>query len=336
MKKTFLTLAASLLVLSSMATDKKDYSSKFPAWFIEVNMNTGALDQRYTMYDFAQHYPTPVNNEVGNVTFSNGKTFGVNGQVGYFFGQQRHFGIGAGLMYFSRSGHTRLSSFHTEYKATDYKNDVFRQLITAKQPIIEKLDFTSISVPLVIKFQHKIGKRWAITADAGVVYNIQNKYTYNTTATFDYEAIYKFVQSGNSVTAVYDASPVPGKENWLITKAAFNDKNPDGDVNAYFEAQAATGYSVGLNKSTSQTGSFSYKTGALGFIVQPAVSFMATDKLALDLGVYYMSQTFSNDEDKNYQLADNKGTLNTILEAVKTNTTTSYGCTFGLRLYFGK
>src|SRR5690606_18351099 len=140
------------------------------------------------------------------------------GQLGYFFGSNRNFGLGVGLMYFSRSGNIRMNTFHMEYKATDFKNDVFRQVITATVPIEEQLEFTSISVPLVLKFQERFAKKWAFTADVGVVYNVQNKYTYSSGGSFDYEAVYKFVQSGNSLTSVYDQSPKPGKTNWLITK----------------------------------------------------------------------------------------------------------------------
>jgi len=335
MKKDMLILAASLFVLSPIAK-AQDNNGVSSAWFIEANANTGVVDQSFKMYDMADFYSMPVNMKTSGLTFNNGSTSGFNGQVGYFFGKERHFGVGLGLMYFSRSGNIQSSVFHVEYKATDFKNDVFRQVITAKEPIVETLEFTSMSIPLVAKFQHRFAKRWGVTVDAGIIYNVQNNYTYTSNASFDYEAIYKFEQSGSSVTAVYDESSMPGDENWLITKAHYESKNPDGNVEAYFNSMAADGYTVALDKKSTQTGEFSYKTGALGFIVQPAVSFMVSNQLALNLGLYYMSQTFKNDKASDYQLVNNEGELSTMLGAVETNKTVSYGGTLGLRFYFGK
>ena len=55
---------------------------------------------------------------------------------------------------------------------------------------------------------------------------MKNEYT--THASFDYEAIYQFTSAGDAPnTAVYDNSPTPSVNDWLITKAEFLKNNQE-------------------------------------------------------------------------------------------------------------
>lgn len=334
MKNIFLLLATFFLSLSSRAQNKNRYTNMSP-WLVEVNLNAGVMEQQLSTSDLGNYYPRAVNKQMSMLAFADGKSTSFNGKIGYYFDKERRFGIAAGLMYCSGSGNLNMNSLHVEYMAVDFKNEVFRQVITTTQPIKEVIKFTALSVPLVAMYRYQFAKKWTFTVDAGIVYNLHNKYSYNSNAGFDYEAIYKFQQSGSGVTAVYDESPVPGEQNWLITKAHYKANNPDGNIDAYFEEQAAKGYTVGLDKSSSASGDFSYKTGSLGFILQPAVCFSLTEKLALNFGLYYRYQNFENDQNSAYQLVDNKGNLNTMMGMVQTNRTLAYGGCLGLRFYFG-
>lgn len=329
-KTSVLALTACLSALSSGAQNEAR------PWVAELNINAGFSNQSTTVYTMGELYPVVINSQSPDVKYSAAGTFGFTGQVGYFFGRQRKFGIGAGLSYFSDKGNLRADKFHVEYQATDFKNDVFRQLITGNGSVKEEVNFSTLGIPVVAKFRHGFAKKWIFNADAGIVYNVYNRHTGSSEASFDYEAVYKFVQTGSGIGAVYDPAPIPGEVNWLITKAHYEAKNPDGNAESYFTAREAEGYTVGLNKKSTYSGTRSYKSASVGFIIQPSIGVMLTDKLALNLGLYCMAQTFKNDLSGENILVDNKRNLSSLSAMVQKNTMAFYGCNVGIRLHFGK
>ena len=353
MKKIFFLLIAASGALSAIAqapdakkqadstsTIQRDFSADnvLTKWVIDVNLLGGMLTQN--LNTAVPGYTNAVNTGISPLKFSNGMSYGADAQVGYFFSKNNNWGVGTGIMYLSQKGDVTMDKFHVEYQSTDNHGLTFRQVLTANQQIKEQLKITNINIPVVLKYKHRFTKRVGITADAGLLINVQNMNRYKTNASFDYEAIYQVATdvAGNHI-AVYDNSPVPSTTgDLLITKAQYLSTHSGGDVNAFINQEhSQNGYNVGLGvKPNSNTGSVSYTAGSIGYLIQPAINLYLNDKVALNLGFYYMYMPSMNNASSTYKLTDKMGDYTSMLKNVNTGNSASYGLNIGVRVYFGK
>ncbi|MFI5196045.1 MAG: thrombospondin type 3 repeat-containing protein [Chitinophagales bacterium] len=350
MKKIFFLLIAAGGALSAIAqapdaktqadTLKKDFSADnvLTKWVLDVNLLGGMLTQNLTTA--VPGYTNAVNTNISALKFSNGMSYGADAQVGYFFSRNNNWGVGTGLMYLHQTGDVTMDKFKVEYQSTDSHGLTFRQVLTANQQVKEQLKITNINIPIVLKYKHRFTKRVGITADAGLLINLQNMSAYKTNASFDYEAIYQYATdvSGHQV-AVYDYSPTPSSTgDLLVTQAQYLKTHQGGDVNAYMNMEHyQNGYNVGLGvKPNSNTGSVSYTAGSVGFIFQPSVNLYLNDKVALNFGLYYLYQPTMNNASSTYKLTDKMGDYTSMLKNVSSGNSASYGLNVGVRMYFGK
>ena len=234
-------------------------------------------------------------------------------------------------------GEAVLNNYHTEYQATDGAGNIYRQLVTGND-IRESVISTNINLPLVLKYKNRFSKHWGFAADAGALFNLQMNNAYTTHASFDYEAIYKLVSTSDGGTvSVYDNSPVPSSNDWMITKAEFLKNNPGGNYLDYVNAKRALGYNVGEGLSPgTRTGTTSYNRGSVGLIVKPSFNYFLSDNVALNFGAYYMLQPFKNNAQSNYRLTDGIGTYSSVMNNVTTSINQSYGLNIGVRFFLGK
>src|ERR1043165_6635279 len=104
MKKIFFLLIAANGALSAIAqtTDPATQSmyngpahyqadSLLSKWAIDINLLGGALNQNYTVVNTAGNYPNAISTDLGTLKFTNGMSFGLNAQLGYFFDHKGHF-----------------------------------------------------------------------------------------------------------------------------------------------------------------------------------------------------------------------------------------------------
>lgn len=340
MKKLFFLLIAATGASSAIAqTSGKNYSddSQLSRWVVDVNFLGGLSSQELKVQSTAVNYPEAINTRIGGLNFKNGYSYGGDAQIGFFFGHKRHFGVGTGVMYSTMWGDAVLDNFHIEYKATDSRGDVFRQLVTGYD-VRESVTVSSFSIPVVLKYKNRFSKHWGFTADAGILVNLQTKNDYTSHANFDYEAIYKFVHNADgSVSTVYDNSPTPGSNDFLITKRQYIKNNADGNVANYFQAMHDQGYNVALNqKPINNKGSVDYTSGSIGFIAQPSMNLFLSDKAALNFGVYYIYQPEKHDVSNTYKLTGNPGEYGSVLNTVSSSGGHSYGVNLGVRFFLGK
>ena len=342
MKKVILLVLATGCILGANAQDSvkaqkanKHYDAMLPAWCIDVNLKGGLLMQHLTQVNIAGNYTNFIssNTSIGKVKFDDGNSVGFDAQVGYFFGTNRHFGVGAGLMYMHQTGSLSLDKFHVEFQSVDGSGDVFRQIITTKAVVTEKLEMTNISIPLVLKYKNQFSKHWGFAMDAGLLYNLQLKNSFTTDASFDYEAIYSYRNTGESY---YDNGATPASNSWLITKDYYTTKNPTGNIPDTFSSLRAQGYNVGLNvKPENKIGNSSYKTGSIGLLLKPSVSYLINEHIALDFGLYYTYETFKTNVN-NYRLTDKVGSYSSLANSLSNVNSSSAGLNLGVRIYFGR
>jgi outer membrane protein OmpA-like peptidoglycan-associated protein len=359
MKKLFFFLIAATGALSAMAQAQPQPQPGGPAmpskntytqdnllsrWVLDVNGLGGMVTQDITTIGTIGNYNNAVSNSStgGNLKFTDGSSIGFDAQLGFFFGHQRHFGIGAGFMYMWQTGNVKMNEpFSVSFQSTDYQNNTFRQVITSNQTIKEWVKTTNMNIPIVLKYKNRFSKVLGFTADAGILINLRERNAYNSNATFDYEAIYSYAVSSDGVHTVYDNSVPPASSDVLYTRAAFVPSSKYPTVQDYFNKLRSTGYNVGLGVAPgSNSGTVSYTTGSIGFIAQPSLNFFLSDAVALNLGVYYMYQPFKNATDANYQISNkvlgNGGEYHSVLNTASEIKTQSYGINVGVRLFLGK
>jgi outer membrane protein OmpA-like peptidoglycan-associated protein len=339
MKKLFFLLIAGHASLSAVGQNNapKPYTTDkdLSRWVLDVNLLGGTFNQKMDMATTGPNYLNGINVNTGGVGFKSGGTVGGDLQLGYFFDKNRHWGIGTGLLYLREWGNVTLDNFHAEYQSVDNNGYIFRQVVSAN-PIKEEVRIDNFNIPLVLKYKNRFSKHWGFTADAGVLFNVKAKNTYTTNASFDYEAIYKFVTTeGNVSTPVYETSVIPADNDFLITKAHFSKNNP-GSVQEYFNTKRSEGYNVGLGVTPDQQkGTVSYATGSVGFMLQPSVNYFFSDRVALNVGAYYIYQEFKNEGTKSYTLTGKPGEYSSVLNSVSKVQTQSFGGNLGLRFFLG-
>ena len=346
MKKLLFLLIAANGMLSATAqmkdSTKKQYltDAEMKQWVVDVNLLGGALTQNFTSANSIGSYQNALSDaNLGKLKFTNGTSFGFDAQLGYFFGNSKHFGIGGGIMYLSQMGDATLDQFHVQFQSTDGFNNVSRESITANQPVKESLTITNINIPIVFKYKDRFSKRFGFTVDAGILYNVQLKNAYKTNASFDYEEIVQNVTTagGGNVT-VYDNSLTPASTDLTITKNWFNNtSHPNETIQQYFAEQAGKGYAVGLGVTpNNKSGNVSYTSGSIGFILQPSLNYFLSDNVALNVGAYYIYQNVNNNTMNAYRLTDKPGDYSSSLNNVSKSVMQSYGANIGVRFLFGK
>jgi len=344
MKKLFFLLIAANGALSALAQQSqppketnKYRDDMLPRWVFDVNLMGGVLTHDVTTTNAVLDYNRALSSSsVSGVKFTNGLSYGGNAQIGFFFDNKSHFGIGTGIMYLMQTGDYTMDKYQVQYQSTDGNGNVFRQIITAPNAIKEMAKITNISIPLMLKYKHRFTRRSGITADAGIVYNASFKNNYTTDAKFNYEAIYRHVNGPNGITTVYDNGAVPGNTDLVITEKQFLATNPNGDVNNYFTNQRNIGYNVGWGvEPTQKKGNVTMVQSSVGFMFAPAYSLYLTDKVALNIGGYYLYQMFTH-APSGAKLTDRVGDYNSFLSNATTTVANSFGGNVGMRFYFGK
>jgi len=339
MKKVLLLLIPASVSAAALAQEPNRHNhadSLLSRWVVDLNLLGGLASQTFTTANTAGNYLNGLNINTGQLTYTNGSAFGGDAQLGFFFGKKRHFGLGTGIMYMEQNGDAVLNNYHVEYQATDGNGNIYRQVVTGND-LKEAVKSTNINIPLVLKYKTRFSKHWGFTADAGALFNVQMQNAYTTGGSFDYEAIYKFTQSDGGTTSIYDNSPTPSVNDWMITKAEFLKNNPNGNLQDYFNAKRALGFNVGDGLAPgTHTGTTSYTAGSIGFLVQPSINYYLSNYVALNFGVYYMVQPFKNNAQSNYRLTDGINNYSSVLNNVTASTNQSYGLNAGVRFFFCK
>jgi outer membrane protein OmpA-like peptidoglycan-associated protein len=336
MKKLFFLLIAAGCSASAMA-QKINADAPSPRWAIDINLLGGLASQTFKTANTNANYPDAVTVTTGELKYNKGYSFGADAQLGFFFGKKRHFGIGAGIMFMEQHGVAELNNFHTDSRAVDAAGNVFRQVLLGND-VREDITSSMVNIPVVLKYKDRFSKHWGFSADAGALINMQMRNSYVSHASFDQESIYRFVHNPDGgTTAVYDNSPTPSADSWLITKAEFLQNNPNGNWAEYAAIKRSMGMNVGEKMLTgNRSGNNTFKTASVGFIIRPTINYYLSDNVSLNFGGYYMMQPFKSDAQPGYRLTDGNGSYSSVLNNVTASTNHAYGLNVGARFLLGK
>jgi hypothetical protein len=306
-----------------------------PKFFFEADIKSGEFNEKLTTSSLTANYPNGLNAVAAKVNFTESNSFAYDLQFGYYFNYARTFGIGTGIFYMTQKGNISTDTFHIEYEATDYKGNVYRQLVSSDGPINESVKISNLTIPLYLRYKKAIIEDLFLTVDGGVLFSLLMQNSYSTNASFDYEAIYKFEGSSSNPGTLYDGAAIPASQDWVITRAQFLKDNPNGDAQAYFSALHSVGYNVGLNEAVNKTGSVSYNNKSIGFMLQPALNYKIRDKIYGKAGFYLMEESFVNQtQNNNTPLTGKMGDYNSLLTYTKSIQSLNYGFLFGINFYF--
>ncbi len=90
MKKLLIFLLAAGAPMATMAQTMPRHhtDSMLSRWVIDVNLLGGLASQTFTTGNSAANYPNALNPNTGNLTYTNGYSFGADAQLGFFFGKK--------------------------------------------------------------------------------------------------------------------------------------------------------------------------------------------------------------------------------------------------------
>src|SRR5689334_19969278 len=151
MKKLIFLLIAGQCSLSAIAQSvgSKPYTTDrdLSRWVLDVNFLGGTFNQTMDMAATGPNYLNGINVNTGKAGFKSGTALGGDLQLGYFFGQSKHWGIGTGIHYMRDRGTVTLDNFHAEYQSVDNNGFIFRQVVSAGL-ISEELKIDNFNIPL--------------------------------------------------------------------------------------------------------------------------------------------------------------------------------------------
>jgi hypothetical protein len=320
----------------TITTVSGQYGGKetLPKVSMVLDLKLGSVNQQnFTTAAMSSGYKNALNTSQGNITNTANKSIGFDLRFGYYLNRKRSLGFGSGFVFLKYTSNLLVDTFHVEYQSTDFQGSTFRQSVSSNQTINERIKSTNISIPVLLLYRQRLTNGIYFVMDAGIVINAIMQHEYNTEATFNYEAIYKYTGSGNVPGAVFDDAPTPGKTDWIVTQDQFIKKNPTGNAQQYFDDLQDLGYNVGIDEKVVQNnGTVDFKRWSIGYIVQPGVEQEIKNRVFLKIGLYYMSQSFTNYEGNNsLRITNRVGDYNSMMNKVKTMESAAYGLNLGLK-----
>lgn len=331
-------LLAAVAYLPVNAQEKPGFGldAQMPRWYVGGGLFGGSQTSSITQNNWSGGYLNALNADIMAVKQHGGFNIGFNATLGYFLGNNRNFGLGTGLQYIHQQYEIGVHHLFVEYQSIDGLGSVFRQRIRSKGEISEEIKQNAFGIPLMLMFKKQLNNKWGVNLDGGVIFNVATNAKYEVDdAKFDYEAIYKFDNNG---TPIYDNSPIPDPNSWLITKAHYENTNPNGDVNAYFEGLYTQGYNVGLGiePTSNKEGDVKNISVSTSWFIRPSVSYRIKPNLALHANIMYQQLKTVFEPRTDYMITDRRGSYESMSNGISSNTQGLINLGLGIRYYFGK
>ncbi|MES2621477.1 MAG: outer membrane beta-barrel protein [Bacteroidota bacterium] len=252
-------------------------------------------------------------------------------EINLMFGKKRNVGFSAGAMIISGFNSFNLDSFGLQYKATDKEGRNFKRILRAYE-WKERVTYTNISIPVLLKFRHQGKKKVGFFADIGPVVSLLSNAKSRIETVVDFEAIYS-TQGGSPHFSEQTEST-----DWLITREMIKQHISSGNPNDYFAQQYNRGYYVGLDKpKTGKAPTIDYKIG-FGGLLRVGMIYNVTPLFSITLGgqcLIISSGRKTTDSYKPLEVADDfekEGDVNSMLNSTGSLLKAQYGINLGFHL----
>ncbi|GAA4343181.1 hypothetical protein [Flaviaesturariibacter amylovorans] len=306
----------------------KALSAVPPKWWITAGVmgGTGKFDGTQANYAANYQQANADSFRAPTMNFKSGSVMGGFVQVERYFGTKANFGIGVGIAYTMMKGTMEGSAFRVQYKATDAhipgRPFDYRQIISSNGSFSEEIKNTTMSVPILLIYKGDISSKLGFRIEAGAQLNVSSKTTMESAkGSFDYEAVYRFNSDNQSVY-----SPTTGENDWIITRDYVS---KHGNAESYFSALRGNGYPVGLGIAAPSQSTESTLKSSVGILVRPSLSYKVNPDFSLNLGFFYSTTSFTNSTSQ-YQLVNESGRYNTMLNGFDKLKASSYGVSLSI------
>ena len=273
-----------------------------------------------------------INTKLPQPTLTNSASFGC-GLEGTYNIMKSNLSIGAGVFFSYQKSAITLDAFQVAYKSSDAINNYkFIQILTSIQPIKETITNTGISVPILIKYRHKITKRIELNFAGGALLNLlaTKKYTVSN-AVFNYEAIYYFNKSANNNTTTPAYYTDPDASKWYIIDTNQFQHPSMGDTAYFNNLHRNSNLNVGLyQKPNTSSGTMQYKTD-VGIYLRTQVAYHYSPNISFLVGVAYSTQTYNQQAEVKSRITDKIGEYNTLLNSLNGWSGSAIQINFGVR-----
>ncbi|MES2590347.1 MAG: hypothetical protein V4608_00595 [Bacteroidota bacterium] len=244
--------------------------------------------------------------------------------VNVMFGKTKKWGIGPGLFFNYSKAKLKYDTIHQVYKGQN-EGDLpdFMRFYTAYD-ISENISMNNLGISVLLKYNSGTDKT-GFYFDCGPVFILSSTASSKYSTTADYEAIYQYNGSG------YFFDPAVGidRNDWVMTKKAFNESDQNTQTEAEYFASLAD-FNVGIDKKDDgQSGKFKFKQ-AYGGLIKAGVSMPISETIQFLAGINIMYLKIQNNNSYNQPLAENMGTYNSTLSAVNAISNLNVGINVGL------
>jgi hypothetical protein len=175
--------------------------------------------------------------DIKNPSFSGSPS--LNANIAYYFGkkkQNKNKGISFGFSATHYSAIYELSKIKYIYKANDYPDktgDPYHRIVTMHDGGTEKLSYSILNFPLLLKYKARFGQRMAFELGAGPSFiSFITKSEYN--AVFDFEGIYEYANGDINYTKTYDINSA-GSPDLLETGNGIYGDLFNADPNTHYD-----------------------------------------------------------------------------------------------------
>jgi len=321
----------------------KELMEEPPHLWLSGGLLLGTASSTPTQSDFINNYDSKIASKSTSSTAKFKYLHSTGGQIMLhkYFGKtddKANWGVGIGLKVATYKGSLQQDAFAIQYKANDQWNGTYRQIITSVGGINEQVNINNLSIPILVSVKNKLKGKWGYNIQAGLVYHLSfGDAISNTTAKFDYEAVYKFSGDKGNPTKEYDASDNFSNDAWLITKQQAGNHLSNGQtVDQYFTDMKSYGYYVGLNQAPANVSkNFKYSSGAVGFVFNPSITYEIQkpedNPILLTFGIHYETTSFKNPK-TDYKLIDEKQNYSSLMNSFSTISVQTLGAYFGLSI----
>ncbi len=275
-------------------------------------------------------------------SYTAGPFFGVDIEAAHSIATS-DWSVLVGILYSKESESVKLPAFSAEYLAHDAANNPFYQIVTTANPngITEKVAETGLQVPLLLRYEHHVGRHLLIGGSGGVLLSLMENRSYNTDASFNYEAVYYYSATNGIAQPTTDRS---SKDAWYIvwnkvdSSLGFKPGNgPSQQTRSYFDSLAKRGYAVGLGVSPKTTsGTVAYKS-SFGMLLRLQAAYEVNSRWSCLFGLSYSSVNFNyRNPPLSEPISQTVGGYNAMVTSMKSSSQSRIGVTLGMRFTLRK
>ncbi len=238
--------------------------------------------------------------------------FGISLEYSKFTGRSKTFGYGIGLSYAHYDSEVSIDRFNVRYRSVDAYGTSYKRIISIDSKYVETIKTDYLRIPLFLHVKTKFSEKMGVFASAGIGINFAISNRSSTDNTFNYEALYSFINNSLGFSVAENLS------DFIITANQAQSLNGSNEIatNSYFNEHSSAGYDVAINRSIDNIEKYKFKPGMV-FEIRGGLSYDISSTTALQLGAGYISFSNQVNSPDLYMLTDRTGEATSLVSGSK-------------------